>query len=308
MQTARSDIRETVTRIIITMLEQATTTGASFPWCRPGVAHSRPTNVLSRQRYRGINHMALWATAHARDYRSGVWATYKQWQSIGAQVRRGETSTPIIVYKPLAIAEAATEPDTPRQDATGDDTAQRVARLIKGYHVFNADQVDGYTLPDLPTNDLTTSLDHVDRFVARLGLSIHCAGARALYRPADDSITMPDRTLFRDTETSTATEGYYAVLLHEIAHATGHDTRLARDLSGRFGTHSYALEELVAEWVSAMACAELGITAQPRVDHAHYIATWLRVLKADSGGALAAAAKASQAIDYIWALSDVALG
>ena len=77
---------------------------------------------------------------------------------------------------------------------------------------------------------------------------------------------------------------------------------MARDLTGRFGSASYAMEELVAEWISAMLCAELGITAQPRADHAHYIATWLTVLKSDNGAALTAAAQASKAVDMLWSL------
>ena len=62
------------------------------------------------------------------------------------------------------------------------------------------------------------------------------------------------------------------------------------------------MEELVAEWVSAMLCADLGITAQPRPDHAHYISIWLTALKSDKGAAMAAAAKASQAAEYLWSL------
>lgn len=96
----------------------------------------------------------------------------------------------------------------------------------------------------------------------------------------------------------------YCAVLHELGHATGAKSRLDRDLTGRFGSASYAMEELVAEWISAMACAELGITAQPRPDHAGYIASWLTVLRQDSGVALAAAAKASQAVDYLWSRQD----
>lgn len=296
----RTDIRDSVTKAIISMLEEAHRTGGTFPWCRPGVAHSKPANVISKQRYRGINHITLWAAGQAKNYRSGVWATYKQWQDIGAQVRKGESSSPIVVYKPLEVAS-----DTPRQGATAPDTADgdtKIVRMVKGYHVFNADQVDGYALPDMPTVDLTARLAHVEAFVAHTGIAVAHGGARAYYRPSDDIVTMPDRVLFRDTETSTATEGYYGVLLHEIGHATGHDNRLSRDLSGRFGSQSYAMEECVAEWIAAMASAELGITPQPRADHAHYIKNWLTVLKNDNGAALAAAAQANKALDFLWSL------
>ena len=148
----RSDIHQTVTDAIIRMLDTAERSGASFPWCRPGVAHSRPTNALSKQRYRGINTICLWATADAANYRSGIFATYKQWQQIGAQVRKGEKSAPIVFYKPLEVTDDASDASDEEEPGT------KTIRMAKGYHVFNADQVDGYTLPDLPTVDLTTRL------------------------------------------------------------------------------------------------------------------------------------------------------
>ena len=207
---SRADIHQTVTDTIIKMLETAQATGATFPWCRPGVAHARPTNALSKQRYRGINVLTLWGTADAANYRSGIFATYRQWQELGAQVRKGEKAAPIVFYKPLEIA-----------DDTGDDssdTATKTIRMAKGYWVFNADQVDGFTLPDLPAIDLTTRLEHVEHFVASLGIDIRHGGSSAYYRPSEDFVQMPERALFRDTETSTATEGFYAVMMHEIGH------------------------------------------------------------------------------------------
>ena len=115
---------------------------------------------------------------------------------------------------------------------------------------------------------------------------------------------MPDKPLFRDTATSTATEGYFAVLLHECGHASGAKHRLNRDLSGRFGSASYAMDELVAEFCSAMLCADLGITAQPRDDHAHYIANWLQVLKSDKTAVFTAAAAAHRAAEFLHGLQS----
>jgi antirestriction protein ArdC len=299
-KTSRADIHQTVTDAIIKMLETAQATGATFPWCRPGIAHSRPTNALSTQRYRGINVLTLWATADAANYRSGIFATYRQWQELGAQVRKGERAAPIVFYKPLEITDDKTD-----SNDSGDATTKTI-RMAKGYWVFNADQVDGFTLPELPTIDLTTRLEHVEQVVARLGIDIRHGGASAYYRPGDDTVQMPERTLFQDTPTSTATEGFYAVLMHEIGHACGAKHRLNRDLSGRFGTVSYAVEELVAEWFSAMMCAELSITAQPREDHAHYISNWLSVLKSDKGAAMSAAAQASRAAEYLMSLTTPA--
>ena len=101
----RADVHQAVTDRIIKMLETAQANNAELPWCRPGVAHSRPTNVASKQRYRGINVLSLWGDADLRNYRTGLWATYKQWEQLGAQVRKGERATPIVFYKPLEIVD-----------------------------------------------------------------------------------------------------------------------------------------------------------------------------------------------------------
>lgn len=296
---ARSDIHEIVTNAIIKMLETADASGGAFPWCRPGVAHSKPTNSLTKQRYRGINVLTLWATADAANYRSGLWATLKQWNEIGARVKKGEHGSPIVFYKPLEVADD-------KEASDGGEPGTKTIRLAKGYWVFNADQVENFELPAMPTVDLTTRIAAADDFLAHAKLDIRHGGVRAYYRPSEDYIQMPDRVLFQDTPTSTATEGYYGVLLHEAGHASGSPKRLARDLSGRFGTASYAMEEMIAEWTSALLCADLGITAQPRPDHAHYIANWAQVLKADKSAAMAAAAKAAQAADYLWSLQPAA--
>ena len=136
--TTRSDIHQNVTNAIIKMLENAQASGATFPWCRPGIAHSRPTNATTEQRYRGINVITLWATADAANYRSGLWATFKQWQQIGASVKKGEKGSPIVFYKPLEIAD---DRETEASNAA-DEPGTHTIRMAKGYWVFNADQVE----------------------------------------------------------------------------------------------------------------------------------------------------------------------
>lgn len=298
----RADFHQAVTARIIEMLETARANGAELPWCRPGVSHARPTNATTNQRYRGINVISLWAEAQAKNYRTGLWATFKQWASIGAQVRKGERATPIIVYKPLEIAnDKAHTADTgsgPGQAAQ----ATKIIRMVRGYWGFNADQVDNYALPALPTDNLVDPIEHAEEFFSHIGVPITHGGARAFYRPSDDRIQMPDKVLFRGTTTSTATEGYFGVLAHEAGHATGARHRLNRDLSGRFGSKSYAMEEMVAEFISGLICCDLGITAQPREDHAHYIANWLSVLREDKTAVFTAAAAAAKAADFLHAL------
>ena len=118
---------------------------------------------------------------------------------------------------------------------------------------------------------------------------------------------MPERERFTGSATSTPTETYYATLLHELTHWTGHESRLDRDLSGRFGNEAYAMEELVAELGAAFLCADLSITNTPRPDHAAYIANWLEVLKRDKRAIFTAARKAAQAADHLASLQPEAL-
>ncbi len=291
MRETRSDLHQTITDKIVAMLEDAQATGASFPWCRPGVTVSRPTNARTQKRYRGINILTLYCEGYSRNFKSGLFATYKQWQELGAQVRKGERSCPIVVYKSYEVED--------KEAPTGDEEdATRTIRMARGYHVFNADQVENFSLPEMPTVDLTTRLAHVETFVATCKVPVTYGGAAAYYRPSEDRIQMPDRALFETSPTSTATEGLYGVLLHELGHASGHPKRLARDFSENFGDERWAVEELVAELCSAMLCGDLAITPQPRLDHARYIMSWLRILKGDRSAIFTAAAKASRAAEF----------
>jgi len=122
---------------------------------------------------------------------------------------------------------------------------------------------------------------------------------RAYYDRVGNYIMIPDRIRFLGSPTSSATEGYYSTIFHELVHWTGHHWRLSRDLSGRFGSESYAMEELVAELGAAYLCAEFLVPNKPRADHAEYIADWLKVLKGDKRAIFAASTKASEAVLFL---------
>jgi antirestriction protein ArdC len=117
--------------------------------------------------------------------------------------------------------------------------------------------------------------------------------AGAFYAPARDRIGMPERAAFPDADT------YYGTLLHEMVHATGHDSRLARTFGRRFGDDDYAREELVAELGAAFLCQRTGVEAEPREDHAAYLGHWLRVLRADKTAIVTAAQRAQHAADWL---------
>lgn len=225
--------------------------------------------------------------------------TYRQWSEVGAQVRRGEKSSPVIFYKKLEPGEDAHH--------EGDDAAPEKLRVVvRLSHVFNAEQVDGWETPGISPVDHTRSIDAVENFIRVIGARIRYGGPHAYYSPPTDHIQMPERSSFVGTDTSTPTESFYSVLLHEHVHWSGHPARLHRDLSGRFGTDSYAMEELVAELGAAFLCAELKIADSPRKDHALYMRSWLPVLREQQSALAIAASAATKACQYLGELSGAA--
>jgi antirestriction protein ArdC len=169
---------------------------------------------------------------------------------------------------------------------------------MKGYTVFNVEQIDG--LPELYYAKAQAQMDPVERiaraeeFFAKQNAIIRHGGNRAYYAQELDYVQMPDFIAFRDAES------YYATLAHEMAHWTKHPTRLARDLGRKsWGDAGYAAEELVAELSSAFVCADLNLCNEPREENASYIANWLEVLKNDSRAIFTAAAHAQRAADYL---------
>jgi antirestriction protein ArdC len=266
-----------------------------MPWHRSGEGLNRPVNIDTNNAYRGINVVSLWASAQARGFGTGTWGTYRQWQNNGAQVRKGEKASLVVFYKEFDV-----------EETTDDGETEQGKRLMaRASWVFNADQVDGYTAPAVPEpKDPVQALDRAERFIAGTGAIVHHGGSRAFYRPSDDIIQMPERERFLGTETSSATESYYATLLHELTHWTGHGRRCDRQFGKRFGDDAYAMEELVAELGAAFLCADLGVTLEPRPDHAAYIDNWLTVLKADKKAIFTAASQAAKATDYLGGLQS----
>lgn len=289
-----SDLFEGITRQIVTAIEG----GAGefiMPWHRWGEATGYPMNAISARPYRGINTLLLWAAAELEGYFSGRWATYRQWAAAGAQVRKGERSTAIIFWKTAAN-------DAGERDSTGGDQERSGGPRFIGrvYHVFNASQVDGAVTSNAAAAPLSEGerIAAAEAFFAMTGISVEHGGDRAFYMPSQDKIQMPRFEQFRDPAS------YYSVLGHEHVHATGAQHRLDRDLENRFGSDAYAMEELIAELGSAFLAGHLGISVEPRPDHAAYLSSWLRLLRNDSRALLTASAKAQEAVDFLVSLSS----
>ena len=290
------DVYATVTNEIVQAIE-AGAPKFQMPWHE----HARrgfPRNAATGNVYHGINTLALWATSRLRGYGLPYWATYRQWEALGARVRRGERSSIIVFYK---------RKEGERNEAEVDRDLQERGQTVLRYScVFNGEQVDDWSYPTHSDDDRTRKLQHVDAFVSALGAQLQYGCDRAYYSKAHDRIYMPDRRDFIDRESGTATEGFYSVLLHEHVHWTGHPSRLNRDLSGRFGSEAYAMEELVAELGAAFLCADLGISVHPRRDHAAYVASWLKVLKQQKAAIFTAAGTATAAGRYLGTLASEA--
>src|ERR1051325_7312354 len=280
------DVYARVTSQIVTAIEQGVSNWR-MPWHSSGRFAFSPINVTSKKPYRGINTVCLWAAAQAKCYERGEWATYQQWQERKAQVRKGEKATTVVFWK-FANSSAETEDD-------GEGHTASFSRLLftRGYYVFNAAQVDGYTLKADADKPIEQRIESAEQFFSRINARVAHHGNRAFYSPADDTITLPPFAAFFTPM------DYYSTRAHETGHWTSKESRCNRELGKRFGDNAYSVEELIAELTAAFVCAHLGLSSEPRPDHAQYIASWLRVLKADKRAIFTAASKAQQAADYM---------
>jgi antirestriction protein ArdC len=282
---------ERVTRQIKAVLERGVR-----PWVKPWSETGAAPLILPRRAngvaYRGVNVLALWAAAVEASYVSPFWFTFKQCTLLKASVRKGERGSPVVFYKPIARDEVAAPCAADGED--GPDGR----RILRGYTVFNAEQISG--LPDhfFPAAPATALGDadnaRLEKLFAKIPATIRYGGDRAFYAPGPDIIQMPPKTAFPDQSR------FWSTQIHEIAHWTKASSRLDRDFGQkRFGDAGYALEELVAELTSAFVGAVIGLPADHIEDHASYIASWLTTLTASPSAFLTAAAKAQTAADYL---------
>lgn len=289
----RLDVHEEITKKIVAAVE-AGAGEFKLPWHRPAASLQRPVSVTTGKPYHGINVVTLWIEAQMKGYSVPVWGTYKAFQDKGAQVRKGEKASLVVYYKELEFQ---------REDAKPDDADQtRSAWLARGYWVFNAEQCDGYDLPDAPKLVPVRRNADVERFIDNAGIEVRWGGTAAYYKPSDDYIAMPDAGRFTGTSSSSAEEALAATLLHEGIHATGHKKRLDRDFTARFSTYARGYEELVAELGSAFLCADLGVTPHLRDDHAQYIQHWLEIMRGNAKAIFTASAAANRAAEYLHSL------
>jgi antirestriction protein ArdC len=296
----KRDFRQEVTDSIVQMLEKGVAPWQK-PWESSGNALAMPMNPTTGKGYRGGNAIHLIATALRRGYDDARWMTYKQAAENGWQVRKGEKGTQIEFWE-AKQAEPKSSAPTPRE---GEDTSQRVRRLEERtlihrvYTVFNAKQVDGVPAHQTKQHSAFETVRAGEQILQNSGASIaHDQANRAFYSRGSDSIHLPPKDSFRQAA------GYYGTALHELAHWSGHPSRLNRSTltdSYRFGDVNYAKEELRAELASVFLAAERGIPHDPE-QHAAYVGSWIKSLKEDKNEIFRAAHDASAAADFLLGL------
>lgn len=277
----RKEAQIEVANKLIDLMESA---GSDWikPWTGSAVVGGM-RNARTNRPYRGVNVFLTNLAAAANGWDSPYWNTYKGWKEQGYQVAKGSKATEIVFWKILVKDEAGVEKKIP------------FARM---YNVFNADQL---TEPfERPTGEAIVSEfeAHQDaNLVIETWSGTQCpithGGDRAFYMPSADAIMVPHWNDF------TSSEAYYGTVMHEIVHATGHKNRLDRKLTGSFGDPDYAFEELIAELGAALICVGLGVTPEPRADHAQYLNGWIKGLKDDPKVIWRAFSHAQRAVDYI---------
>lgn len=271
------DLYATVTKTVIDALEKGVA-----PWRRPWHRLSGPPTSLATGRpYRGVNVILL-SLAPFADHR---WLTFRQAREKGGRVKPGERSTLVTFWK---FAE---------KDEEG---KERRPPVLRYYRVFNAEQCEGLGLPELyvPEDKPHDRIERAELLVRHMPEppTIAEGGVVACYRPPEDRVEIPKLSRFRTPD------DYYTTLFHELGHATGHASRLARKgvtERTRFGSGEYGREELVAELASAFLSAKVRLDGSLLENHAGYLQGWLGVLREDPKALVVASAQAQRAADRV---------
>jgi antirestriction protein ArdC len=284
----RASLYQEITDKIIAELE-----AGRLPWVQPWGTSAvqaplaMPKNAATKRRYSGINVLILWGAVVQHGFPGQSWLTFRQALSLGGNVRKGERGT-TVVFADRFI------PDQERARAREQGDEPNAIPFLKRFTVFNVAQCNG-----LPSDLVTVPppvpdgriLPEVEALIRASGADLRLGGDKAFYSPALDYIQVPRPEAYFEPI------NWHRTALHELGHWSGAPNRLGRDLSGSYGSKSYAREELVAEMTAAFTCATLGIT--PTLRHADYIGSWLEVLREDDRAIVRAAGAASKAAEFL---------
>lgn len=295
----RKAIVDTLIKFIETKPEQWEAGWYSMP-------SEAPFNGRTQKKYKGLNSFYLAVIASIKGYTDPRWITFNQAKELGAHIKSGEKSSEVMYWS--WYDKATKKPfDEKALDGMEYDERQKyieenVRPVLKFYQVFNAQQCENMPVydigqtPEMAAEERARQNALIERVIANSEAPVlYDGGSRAYYAPLTDSIHLPEIKAFKTMQ------DYYATALHEIAHSTGHESRLNRNILNAFGTADYAKEELRAELASVFMQTELGISVEGRhfENHGAYLASWLKSVKDNPKEFYAAASDAERISDYV---------
>lgn len=262
-----------------------------------------PFNAKTQNKYNGTNEIILFFAGKRNGYEDPRWLTFNQAKELGAQVKAGEKATSIFHWneydKKTKSVPNWKEIDKLPKDEKDQYIADNIRYSISYHSVFNAEQCNGlekYDAPKLSAEEMAKQNEKIERVIANSAAPVSYDGQnRAYYQPSSDTIHLPKIENFKTKE------NYYATALHEIAHSTGHTSRLNRDMTGEFGSESYAIEELRAEFASLFMQSELdlSIDGEHFNNHAAYIQGWSKAIEKDKSVVFNAIKDAGDIATYV---------
>lgn len=288
------DYRTELTNQIIALIEQGVA-----PWQKPwnpseaAGSFALPVNGSTGRHYRGGNAMWLMARSEIEGFDDPRWCTFKQASDKGWHIKKGSKAT-TVEYWLFDKEEKAFNPDTGRVETR---TVKVDPPRVFYAQIFNANQIEGIPPFEQQKKEIWNPVEDAERALSVSGAQIrHDQFERAFYAPLRDTIHLPPRSAFKSPT------DYYEVALHELGHWTGHPSRMARDLSGSFGSEAYAKEELRAQMASLFLSVELGIPFNPE-RHAAYQSSWVKALQDDKHEIFRAARDAEHIAEYVIGLA-----
>jgi antirestriction protein ArdC len=287
-QTVTEQLQSLAERILTQMREGAD--NWFMPW-HNGL--DEPFNLVTGKVFKGHNAAILWDQATLRGYQRNQWATLRQWNARRAKVRRGAKG--VRVFAPRF-----------NQSADMFDGVSAEFAGFRSYFVFNIDEVNNFN-PDHPDMFAGAGANpRIDEFVLRTEAKITYGGDHARCWFKEDCIEMPPRHRFRDTRHTTADEGFYSTIVHELIHWTKNVSRANRPNFQGDAREAYAFEELVAELGAAIICTRFDQRVEPREDHAAYLKGWLSVLENNFDHFYQALKLAQIAVHWLYRKTDMA--
>ena len=268
-----------------------------------GSIQGLPQNISGRT-YSGGNSFFLMFNTAEKGYKTPVYMTFKQAKEQNLHVKSGEKSVPIFKWG-LSIKDENGK-RVSEEDYNAMSQEERVTMDVrpfpKMFHVFNIDQtnleevnkkrydaiVARFQTPEQEVKDtggmyVNEALDRMfEQKAWHANIQYDKPADQAFYRPSTDTIVLPMKEQFKlgKTPEEVYHDGmeYYSTALHEMAHSTGHESRLDRKF-GAQGTDNYAHEELIAEMTSALVGSTMGFDRKILENNANYLSGWLSRLR-----------------------------